>query len=800
MLIKNFFIAFLMFFSILVHAENKFIVKDIQFKGLKNFSQNEALKKIPFRIGSTISQYDVKNSIKSLFKTGKFEDIKVSFLGKTIVFNIRERPIISNVIVSGNHIIASSVLDPYLKKLNIETGKSFNNFFTNVLTKTIKDFYLDIGRCKPDIKILKIFSKNNSVSIKILINEGTEIKINSIKILGVQAFSKEKILSLFKLQDYHSWWNLLSKSTYSPKELNNDLEHLKNFYLSNGYYYFNVNTKKVDFLQDKKQVDITIGVSEGKKYKISNFFVNGNLFPYQKLITNLININPNEFYNRDKIDIIVNKITRFLSEYGYVNTKVIVDPQIDHKKKTIALNFNIDMKKRYFVKRIYFTGNEITQDRVLRRKIKQMEGKYFNIKLVELGKKLLEKTKYFSDVKIIQKLNSYDSNQIDITYQVKEQTTGSINFGLGYGVDSGTSFNLAFSQDNIFGSGNSLKVDIIKNDYQKYLDISTSYPYFFYNNADLNARFFYNDFKYNFDNISNIIKNTYGFEGNLGFLINNYNKVNFGFGYTHNSINNEEKKIHGKLLIKKMLDAVFLRSSLVNDFTINYSWIYDNLEYLYFPTSGKQAYLTGKTTLPGSDDNFYKITLDSSQYIPLNEEKSFIFSNHIYMGIGDSFNKETLPFYENFHTSSENNVRGFHVNTIGPKTDHNILNLKDCMVQKNNKLCRSIDSIGGNLALISNLEMIIPLSFLDNKYSKFLRASVFLDSGNIWDTQSNNTNNINLISFLKDKISNDIYSSFGLSLQWFSPIGPLVFSYAIPIQKNKDYQLEPFQFNIGKHW
>ncbi|WAI18601.1 MAG: outer membrane protein assembly factor BamA [Buchnera aphidicola (Acyrthosiphon caraganae)] len=792
--------AFLIFFSVAVYANNTLIVKDIQFKGLKNFSQNEALKNVVFSIGSEISQYDIKNSIRSLFKTGRFEDIKVVLSKKTVIFNIKERPIILGLMISGNHIVKKSILDEFLKKLNIEKKRPFNDFFINIFIKKIEDFYYDLGRYKSSVKILKVFLKNNTVNLKIVINEGIPIKINNIKIFGIQDFSKEKIFSLLRLKHHHSWWNFLDKYIYSPKELNNDLEHLKHFYLSHGYFYFNINDTKVDFLQDTNKVDITINISEGKKYRISNFFVNGDLFPYKKLILNLIKIDPYEFYNKEKINFIVQKIIRCLSELGYIDAKVIVDPKINHEKKTIILDFNIDIQKRFFVKRIHFLGNQITQDKVLRRKIKQMEGKYFNIKLVELGKKLLEKTKYFSNVEIIKTINSNELNQIDIIYKVKEQTTGSINFGLGYGIDSGVSFNISFSQDNILGSGNSLKSSIIKNENQKYADISISYPYFFSDSIDLNTRFFYNDFKYNFNSISNLIKKNYGFESNLGFLINESHKINFGFGYIHNGINNKEKRIEAPLATKKSLDTFFIKNSLVDDFTINYSWIYNNLDYLYFPTSGNQIYISGKSTVPGSDNNFYKVILDSEQYIPLNKEKSFIFLSHIHLGIGNIFNKEKLPFYENFYASSENNIRGFRLNTIGPKTIDDSTNLEGCVGYKNNNLCESIDSIGGNLTLVSNLELIIPLPFLDNKYSELLRASLFLDAGNIWDTQSDNTKNINLFQFLQDNILNDIYSSAGLSLQWFSPIGPLVFSYSIPIQKNKNYQLEQFQFNIGKNW
>ncbi|ANZ22459.1 outer membrane protein assembly factor BamA [Buchnera aphidicola (Diuraphis noxia)] len=809
MLMKKLFIFFFMFFSATVsstvYAKNIWIVKDIKFNGLKNVSENEVLQNIVFNIGSKITQNDIQNSVKSLFKTGKFDNIKVGFSGQKIIFYIHERPIINDVIILGNKIIDTNILDKYLTKLNIKKGHSFSEYIEKKFIQTIKDFYYDIGRCKFNIKISKIFLPHNTVNLKIMINEGVLIKVNSIKIFGAQNISEKKIISLFKLKTNSNWWNLFHESHYSPKQLNVDLVKLNNFYVNQGYFYFNIDKKEVNFLKENNSVDIKIYISEGQKYNISKFFINGDLFDYRPLIKDLININHNEPYNKDKINLIVNRIKRLLFEHGYIDAQIIVIPEINYEKKTIVLNFNIDIKNKFYVHKIYFQGNELTKDKVLRRLMKQMEGECFNLKLVESGKILLENTKYFSQIQVINNKISSDSNQIDIIYKVKEQPTGSINFGLGYGIDSGISFNTSFSQDNIFGSGNSLKSSIIKNKNQKYIDLSINYPYFIFDKTDLNTRLFFNDFKYNFNSVSNINKHTYGFESNLGFPINDANKINFGIGYSHNGIfNNDTSKINKKIKtpssINTSLNDNILATSLVDDFTLNYSWTYNTLKYIYFPISGNQTYISGKNTIPGSDNNFYKIILDSEQYVPLDKLKKFIFLSHIHMGIGNSFNNKKLPFYENFYADSSNHIRGFRSKTIGPKKIYDNVDLDHCMGYQNNDSCESIDSIGGNATFSTNLEFIIPIPFLNEIHSQFLRSSIFFDVGNIWDTKLNNKNYTNTFTSLKHNIIDDIYSSFGLSLEWFSPIGPLVFSYSIPIQKNKNHHLEPFQFNIGKNW
>lgn len=800
MLIKKFFIIVLMLFSVYSYGKDVDVVNNIQFKGLKHVSQNEALKSIVFHTGKKISERDIKNSIDSLFQTGKFKDIKVIYSKKSLIFYVQEKPIISNVIFSGNTLISSAMLDQYLKNINIKEGSFFDEVVINIFVKNIEDFYYNLGRFKSQVQVLKTLSKDNTINLKILINEGVITKINNITILGTKNFSKTKILSLFESQDHSIWWNFWHPCIYSPKNLNKDLNILNDFYLNHGYFNFHINNKKINFIQEKNQVDIIINISEGNQYRILKSFINGNIFPYETSIQKLININTNELYNKEKINNIIYNIKQFLSEYGYINATVKVNPTVNDKTKLIILDFNIDIKQRVFVHRIHFIGNKITQDKILRREIKQIEGKYIDTSLIESGRQALQNTKYFSNVEVIKKMFSYNPNQVDVIYRVQEKTTGSINFGLGYGMDNGISFNTSISQNNIFGSGNSFKANIIKNNHQKYADIFITYPYFLFNIENLNTRLFYNHFKYNFNNIDNLTKKTYGLESSLGMSINNRNKINFGLGYTHSGILEQENHLNSNNIKQKPIDSSFLKNSIVDDVTINYSLTHSTLQYHYFPISGKRISISGKNTLPGSDNNFYKFILDSVNYLPINKKNNIIFLSHIHLGMGNIFNKEKLPFYENFYFNNDNHIRGFHTNTIGPKKIYDISNAKKCIGYLNNNVCESIYSIGGNLSFTSNLEIITPIPFIDENYSKFLRPSFFFDTGNIWDTSSYYHKEEHILSLLKNNILNKMYSSIGFSLQWFSPIGPLVFSYSLPMQQDNNYQLSPFQLNFGKNW
>ncbi|WP_261979513.1 outer membrane protein assembly factor BamA [Buchnera aphidicola] len=801
-----------MFFSINIYSKNLWTIKNIEFQGLRYFSKEEALKNILFNIGSEISEHDIKNSIKSLFQTGKFADIKVLCSEKSLIFKVIERPLIYHINFLGNHVITNTILKKYLDQLGFEIGKQYNPYLTNIFIENIKKFYNHVGRYKVKIKLITTFSSNNRVNLKILIDEGNLSQINSIQILGNKNFSRDEIISLFKLKDYTPWWYLLDKCVYYSDQLEKDLNNLSKFYLNKGYYYFHIDKKTINFLKDQNKVNIVLHISEGNKYNIAQFFINGNTLQYYKKIKNLININHNEVYNQEKIDLIIHKIKYFLSENGYINAQIVINPQINFKKKTIILNFNININQRYFVNKIRFIGNELTQDSVLRREIKQIEGEWLNLKLIDLGKESLERIKYLYDIKITKDFLYHKKNAVDITYEIKEQPTGTINFGLGYGKDSGLSFNASLSKDNLLGSGNSIKASVIKNDNQKYADFLVTYPYFFDDGTNLNMRLFYNNFKYHLNDTSMLTKQTAGFESDLSFLIDEFNRFNVGFGYTRNSLINTDNLINTTSLVHQKNKKIFitninqkfddksLTNSLVNNFTLNYSFLHNTLRNVYFPVSGNQTYFSGKNTIPGSDDNFYKFLLDTEQYIPLDEEKKFIFLTHFRAGFGDSLNKEKLPFYENFHSNSSNNVRGFRVNTIGPKQNDAINNLKECLGHKNNNFCESLDSVGGNAMIMTNLELVVPIPFVKEEYTNFLRSSLFLDAGNIWDTKSKQQKNNSNLQFIDFSSLKNIYSSIGLSLQWFSPIGPLVFSYAFPIYTNQSNQLEAFQFNIGKNW
>ncbi|CAL4321054.1 outer membrane protein assembly factor BamA [Buchnera aphidicola] len=802
MLIKNCIVAFFIFLSFNICANEIGVIEKIQFQGLKSITKDEALKNIPLNIGKTISDDDIQESINLLFQTGIFQDIQVFYSGKTVTFKVKERPIIADIIIEGNKTISTEILNKYLTQLGIKIGSIFNPFINHIFLKKLEDFYKDFGKYKANIQILTKISSSNAVYLKIIIQENLATKIKEIKIIGNRMFSDKKLISLFYLKSCNHCWNIWDNCIYYAKRFQQDVDNLRNFYLNQGYFYFHINEEKINFTQDKNNVNIVLNVSEGEQYKISKLFVHSDCFDHKKLIRDIIKIHKNELYSKEKINFSINMIKDILSNYGYINAQVNVYLEMNHSKKTIDLKFYIYKKKRYIVHNISFRGNVITQDITLRRAIKQKEGVWFNKHLVDLGKQSLEKTQYFSDIQILTNLISNESNQIDIIYVVKENQTGAINFSMGYGLDTGVNSQISFSQNNLFGSGNSIQAKIIKSSNQKYLDMIIEYPYFISNNIHLKSRLFYNDYKYNAQNISSSINNNSGIEANLGLFINDFHELNLGLGYTHNNIFQLVNKAKIQKYTKVSYEKYF-KNVIENDITLHYSWIYDDLKYFYFPISGKKISISAKNTIFSSDNFFYKLMLDSTFFTPLNKDNTFLFLNHFYFGLTNFFNLEKLPFYEKFYANNINNIRGFKLNTIGPKNVDHWYDKNLCLGYKNNNSCESIESVGGNAMMIMNVECIFPMPWIDKEYSNYLRSSFFLDFGSIWNTSDNPTHPVNTDNlFNQNKFKNNIHFSSGIALRWLSPIGPLVFSYAHPffLQKYHHYQIQPFQFNIGKVW
>ncbi|MBM4884912.1 outer membrane protein assembly factor BamA [Vibrio parahaemolyticus] len=802
MAIKRILFASLLATSVSANGAENFVVQDIEIDGLQRVALGAALLKMPVRVGDTIDQGDVAEIIRALYASGNFEDVKVLRDGGVLMVQVKERPTIASISFSGNKAIKDEQLQENLNASGVREGEALDRTTLSNIEKGLEDFYYSVGKYNATVKAVVTPLPRNRSDLKFVFTEGVSAKIQQINFIGNEVFSDEELLSRFNLNVDVPWWNFLADEKYQKQVLAGDIEALKSFYLDRGYLKFNVDSTQVAISPDKKGVYITLGLEEGEVYTVKDVKFRGDLIGEEATFERLVPFEDNETYNGSLVTSMEEGIKRVLGESGYAYPQVNTIPEFDDENKQVSLVVNVDPGNRIYVRDIRFTGNNSTRDEVLRREMRQMEGSWLNSKSIETGKTRLNRLGYFENVEVQTVRVPGSDDQVDLVYSVKEANSGSVNFGVGYGTESGVSFQVGLQQDNFLGSGNRVGINAMMNDYQKNVSLDYRDPYWNLDGVSLGGKIFYDEFEASEAGIVDYTNQSYGASLTWGFPFDELNRFEFGVGYTHNKIGNLSPYLQVEQFLQAQADNIDSSGALnTNDFDFNISWTRNNLNRGYFPTAGNHQRAFYKMTVPGSDVQYFKMQYDVRQYVPLTKKHEFTLLFRGRLGYGNGYgqtdgNDNLFPFYENYYAGGFTTLRGFGSNSVGPKAVY-----RDYSGSNNGADTATDDSVGGNAVALASIELIVPTPFASDEVRNQIRTSIFFDMASIWDTEFDYRDSGAEYGdrYYYDYSDPTNYrSSYGAALQWMSPMGPLVFSLAKPIKKFDGDDEEFFTFTIGR--
>lgn len=816
MIMKN--IAFALLFGALgtsvntAQATQTFQVEDIEVKGLQRVALGAALTHIPFNVGDNLNEFRISQSIKSLFESGHFNDIRVYRDGDRLVYRVRERETISEITFDGNSDLKDEQLIESLDGSNIRVGETLDRTVIAGIEMGLENFYHSVGKYNANVTAKISHLPRNRVNLEFTFVEGDSASIKQINIVGNEIFSDAQILEKIELTYDSPWWNFMAQDRYQKQALQGDMETINSYYLNRGYLRFKVDSTQVSMTPGKEAVYIALNVTEGETYKISEVDFVGDMAGFEKTIRAINPLQADDLYNGAEVTYTEEVISKFLGRYGYAYPKVVTRPEINDEDNTVKLSIKVDPGKRVYVNRINFSGNSVTAEHVLRREMRQMEGAWLSNGVVESSKSWLMRLPYLETVEFETKQLDGEDDLVDIDFTVKEQPSGAFNAGIGYGSQTRLSLNAGVQQNNFLGTGNQLGFNVAKNYYQKSATISYTDPYFTVDAVSLGGQIYYSEYDAGNANMVEYNNKTFGLGLNWGFPVNEYLRVNFGVGWKYNQISQlqaydqiqnfydiyaDPDDPDGQLAFKTLdLNAGLSRTTL-NRGT--------------FPSDGSQQRLNFKMTSPLSDLQYFKINYDAKFYFPITRNKKWTILTRFQFGYANGYGKmdghdQLLPFWENFSAGGADTLRGFENNTIGPRAIYRSpqpIPGGCCLGPDNDTLSISRSSVGGNTMALAGLELIVPTPFLDEGYSNSVRTSLFWDAGNVWDTEFDLKDYENLAPREYEKLDDysdpkRFRSSAGLSIQWISPMGPMIFSFARSIREEDGDVLKFFSFNIGQ--
>nr|MBL8411739.1 outer membrane protein assembly factor BamA [Dechloromonas sp.] len=745
------------FFAAPALAFEPFAVKDIRVEGIQRTEAGTVFSYLPVKVGDTLTDEKAAQSIKALFATGFFKDVRVEVDSDVMVIVVQERPAIAKLDFVGMKEFEKDAILKALKDTGIAEGRIFDRAQLEKAEQELKRQYLTRGKYGANITTTVTPLERNRVGINFNIEEGVAARIKQINLVGAKSFKESELLGKFELTTpgILTWYT--KNDQYSRQKLSADLEKLKSFYMNQGYLEFNVESTQVSISPDKQDVYITVNINEGERYQVSSVKLAGDFAIPEDELKKLVLVNAGDVFSRERLNDTTKAIGDRLGKEGYAFANVNAAPEIDKEKRKVAFTIFVDPGKRVYVRRINVTGNTKTRDEVVRRELRQMEGGWYDADKVATSKLRLDRLGFFNDVAVETPAVPGTADQLDVNLKVTEKPTGNLMLGLGTSSTDKVIVSGAISQNNFLGSGNNVSIQV--NSAKSYRTYVFSYtnPYFTPNGVSQGFDVYHRTVNTSSTALAYYSSASTGGGIRFGFPIGEKQSLGFGVGVDTTTITTYD-------------DSPQYYKDFVNEYgatnltiPVTANWVSDGKDSFFFPTRGTYQKAGIEVAMPGGDLTYYRANYQLQQFVPLNSKFTLMLNGEV--GYADGYGSTGgLPFYKNLYAGGVTSVRGFKASSLGPT------------VEENGDTYR----VGGNRRLVANAELLWSIPGME----KSLRMGWFVDAGWVWGKGQN----IEL---------GDMRYSTGLSAAWVSPVGPLKFSVGLPLNDKEGDKVETFQFQLG---
>ena len=735
-------------------AVDPFTVADIRVEGLQRVEPGTIFASLPFRVGDVYNDDKGSSAIRTLFGLGLFKDVRVEVSGNVLVVIVEERPTVADVDFSGAKEFDKDVLKKALRDVGLTEGRPYDQALADRAEQELKRQYINRSLYGVEVVTTVTPIERNRVNLTFTVTEGELAKIKDIHIAGAKAFSESTLKGLFDL-DSGGWLSFYTKSDrYSRAKLNADLETLKSYYLTRGYLEFKIDSTQVAISPNKQDITITINVTEGDRYVVSGVKLEGNFLDKENEFKSLVTIKPGQAYNADAVADTTKAFVDYFGNFGFAFARVEARPEVDRVNNRVAIVLQGDPSRRAYVRQIVIGGNNRTRDEVIRREFRQFESSWYDGDKIKLSRDRVDRLGYFKDVAVDVSEVAGTPDQVDLNVTVSEKPTGSLQVGAGFSSSEKLALSFSIKQENAFGSGNYLGVDVNTSKYNKVIVFNTVDPYFTQDGISRTIDVYHRSSRPYEDQGGNYQLVTTGAGLRFGVPFSETDTVYFG-------ANAERTTIKPGTNIPAAYLAYANRFGYNSSaFPLSIGWSRDDRDSALAPNRGRYQRFGTDLGLTG-DARYVRTQYQYQQYIPLNKQYTVGLNGEF--GYGKGLNGNPFPVFKNFYSGGLGSVRGFEQGTLGPRDVTGAV-------------------IGGAKKVTLNAELIAPFPGAGN--DRTLRVFGFMDVGNVYAESEKIT-------------AAGLRASVGFGLSWISPVGPLRIAIANPVRKFAGDRIQKLQFQIG---